>query len=448
MEVKNYYTAVGFFAISILLLSFYSIYWLSRNDQYNGPTTELIIRIPGSVEGLAVNSSVRFNGIPIGHVTGLFVDKDNPHYSMAQTLVRVDVPLYPSTKAMIKAQGITGMTYIELSTERTENYTLFQTATKEKKIAMITAIPSGINHLLSTAEDTLNKINVSSDQIQKIINNADNPLNRIIKNFETISTILVDNVSDLDKMIHRKNNVAVDFTKTLSNTSDFITSLNKTIKAVDIQKINQIIENIQVVSNNFIKSSDQVTNTINDLQETTHTFQGVGKKADHLLSDVSSQIHSKEAFDFWENISESSSNIRNSTSAIREITDHSQKIILTIDTIEKMTENLNNSSIKLKELMTTINSFTDSEGKKSLIEDAQKAIRSFQNTTEKINEYIPPIAKNLQNFSNSGLYDLQNLIRNLQETVGHFDDSLSNFERNPQNIIWGKETVKQYKPKH
>ncbi|WP_244443921.1 MlaD family protein [Candidatus Liberibacter solanacearum] len=440
MEVKNYYTAVGFFAVSILLLSFYSIYWLSRNDQYNGPMTELIIRIPGSVEGLAVNSSVRFNGIPIGHVIGLFVDKDNPHYSMAQTLIRLDIPLYPSTKAMIKAQGITGMTYIELSTERKENYTLFQTATKEKKLAMITAIPSGINHLLSTAEDTLNKINVSSDQIQKVINNADKPLNRIIKNFETISTILVDNVSDLDKMIHRKNNVAVHFTKTLSNTSDFITSLNKTIKAVDMQKINQIIENIQVVSNNFIKSSDQVTNTINDLQETTQTFQGVGKKADHLLSDVSSQIHSKEAFDFWENISESSSNIRNSTSAIREITDHSPKIILIIDTIEKMTENLNNSSIKLKELMTTINSFTDSEEKKSLIEDAQKAIRSFKNTTEKINAYIPPIAKNLQNFSNSGLYDLQNLIRNLQETVGHFDDSLSNFERNPQNIIWGKET--------
>lgn len=447
MEVKNYYTAVGFFAVSILLLSFYSIYWLSRNDQYNGPTTELIIRIPGSVEGLAVNSSVRFNGIPIGHVIGLFIDKDNPHYSMAQTLVRLDIPLYPSTKAMIKAQGITGMTYIELSTERKENYTLFQTATKEKKLAMITAIPSGINHLLSTAEDTLKKINVSSDQIQKVINNADKPLNRIIKNFETISTILVDNVSDLDKMIHRKNNVAVDFTKNLSNTSDFITSLNKTIKAVDMQKINQIIENIQVVSNNFIKSSDQVTNTINDLQETTQTFQGVGKKADHLLSDVSSQIHSKEAFDFWENISESSSNIRNSTSSIREITDHSPKIILIIDTIEKMTENLNNSSIKLKELMTTINSFTDSEEKKSLIEDAQKAIRSFKNTTEKINEYIPPISKNLQNFSNSGLYDLQNLIRNLQETVGHFDDSLSNFERNPQNIIWGKETVKQYRPK-
>ncbi|KAE9514932.1 hypothetical protein FXW26_05435 [Candidatus Liberibacter asiaticus] len=222
------------------------------------------------------------------------------------------------------------------------------------------------------------------------------------------------------------------------------------IKAIDLQKDNQILENIQVSSNNFVKSSDQVINTVHDVRETTQTFQEVGQKIDHLLSDFSSKMKSKETSAFLENIADSTSNMRSSISAIREITDQRQKIISTINTIENITSNLNDSSQKFAELMSKINNISALKENNSLFKDAQRAMHTFRDTSEKINRYIPSIGNNLQNFSQSGLNDIQNLVRKLQETVNHFDDCLNNFERNPQDIVWGREkgSVKIYKPKH
>ncbi|WP_081001799.1 MlaD family protein [Candidatus Liberibacter asiaticus] len=452
MESKNYYTSVGLFVVSILFFSFFSIYWLSRSNQYDGPMAEVIIRIPGSVDGLSTDSSVRFNGIPVGRIVGLFLDQEYPNHSLAKALIRPDTPLYPSTTARIRTQGLAGITYIELSTLRKEKKTIFQIATERNQRAMITATPSGINYFISNAENTSKKISDSSRHIQKIIENIEKPLTTTIANIETISTVLANNISHIDKMMHTTQVTphSSDSKNTFNTITDLITSLDKMIKAIDLQKVNQILENIQVSSNNFVKSSDQVINTVHDVRETTQTFQEVGQKIDHLLSDFSSKMKSKETSAFLENIADSTSNMRSSISAIREITDQRQKIISTINTIENITSNLNDSSQKFAELMSKINNISALKENNSLFKDAQRAMHTFRDTSEKINRYIPSIGNNLQNFSQSGLNDIQNLVRKLQETVNHFDDCLNNFERNPQDIVWGREkgSVKIYKPKH
>lgn len=75
----------------------------------------LVVRIPGSANGLSVGSPVRFNGIPVGTVRGLAIDRDDPAYSIAFTEVQADAPVFPSTRAVLEIQGLTGAAYIELS---------------------------------------------------------------------------------------------------------------------------------------------------------------------------------------------------------------------------------------------------------------------------------------------------------------------------------------------
>jgi phospholipid/cholesterol/gamma-HCH transport system substrate-binding protein len=83
-----------------------------------GPMAELIVRIPGSANGLSVGSPVRFNGIQVGSVQSLSIDADDPQFSLAFTEVRVDAPIYPTTKAILEIQGLTGAAYIEFPAAR------------------------------------------------------------------------------------------------------------------------------------------------------------------------------------------------------------------------------------------------------------------------------------------------------------------------------------------
>ncbi len=63
---------------------------------------------------------------------------------------------------------------------------------------------------------------------------------------------------------------------------------------------------------------------------------------------------------------------------------------------------------------------------------------------DNLNARIGPIADNLQKFSNGGLRDVQSLINDMRGTVDNLNNTITNFDRNPQRLIFGGDTVKQY----
>ncbi len=104
METKANYTIVGFFTLLVIAAAFGFVYWMAEYGR-GGPMAELVVRIPGSANGLSVGSPVRFNGIQVGSVQGLSIDADDPNYSLAFTEVRADAPVYTSTRPFWKSRA-------------------------------------------------------------------------------------------------------------------------------------------------------------------------------------------------------------------------------------------------------------------------------------------------------------------------------------------------------
>jgi phospholipid/cholesterol/gamma-HCH transport system substrate-binding protein len=63
---------------------------------------------------------------------------------------------------------------------------------------------------------------------------------------------------------------------------------------------------------------------------------------------------------------------------------------------------------------------------------------------DNLNAQIGPISDNLKRFSNSGLRDMETLVTETRRTVQSLQSTISNFDRNPQRLLFGGETVKQY----
>ncbi len=76
--------------------------------------------------------------------------------------------------------------------------------------------------------------------------------------------------------------------------------------------------------------------------------------------------------------------------------------------------------------------------------EARATLESFKKVADNLNARIGPIADNLQKFSSGGLRDVQSLVNDTRRTVQNLNDAISNFDRNPQRLIFGGDTVKQY----
>ncbi len=63
---------------------------------------------------------------------------------------------------------------------------------------------------------------------------------------------------------------------------------------------------------------------------------------------------------------------------------------------------------------------------------------------ENLNAQIGPIADNLKRFSGGGLRDVEALVSDTRRTVQSLENTISTFDKNPQRLLFGGETVKQY----
>ncbi len=168
METKANYTIVGFFTLLVIAAAFGFVYWMAEYGR-GGPMVELVVRIPGSANGLSVGSPVRFNGIQVGSVQGLSIDADDPNYSLAFTQVRADAPVYTSTKAILEIQGLTGAAYIELSGGRNGDENILKRSIDTGKRAVLLADQSSVTNLLTTADKILNRANDTIGDIQGFV---------------------------------------------------------------------------------------------------------------------------------------------------------------------------------------------------------------------------------------------------------------------------------------
>lgn len=111
MENKSHALAAGLFVLLVTALLVSLAVWLTR------ATRQLrSYELSGAVNlsGLQPQASVRYQGVPVGKVTGIGLDPQ----SRGQVLVRIAVddlaPISASTYATLGYQGVTGLAFIQL----------------------------------------------------------------------------------------------------------------------------------------------------------------------------------------------------------------------------------------------------------------------------------------------------------------------------------------------
>ena len=90
MENKSHALLAGIFVLLLLIAAAITAIWLGRKDVTYSPC-EIVSTLP--VGGLSIQSQVRYQGMAVGQVQGLEIDKDQPGAIRLRIGVLPDTPL-------------------------------------------------------------------------------------------------------------------------------------------------------------------------------------------------------------------------------------------------------------------------------------------------------------------------------------------------------------------
>jgi phospholipid/cholesterol/gamma-HCH transport system substrate-binding protein len=450
METKANYTIVGIFTVLVIAAAFGFVYWMAEYGR-GGPTAELIVRIPGSANGLSIGSPVRFNGIQVGTVKNLSIDSDDPRYSLAFTEVRADAPVYSSTKAVLEIQGLTGAAYIELSGGRNGDENILKRSLETGKRAVLLADQSGVTNLLATADKILNRANDAVGDIQSFIQDARGPLTDTARNAAKFSKALADNSDNIDKFLASIGKLSDTFTSVSGRLDSTLDAIEKLVRAVDAKKINDIVDKVDKTSNNVADASEDLKATIDSIKQTADTYNEFGKKAQATLDKIDvlvAQVDPAKVKGTVDDISQATKDARVAVASIRDVANtvsgRQKEIDETLQNVAQISTKLNAASNRVDGILAKVDQLLGSDSTQSLFAEARATLQSFRKVADNLNARIGPIADNLQKFSAGGLNDVQTLVNDTRRTVQNLNDTISNFDRNPQRLLFGGDTVKQY----
>ncbi len=450
METKANYALVGFFTLLVMAAAFGFVYWMASSGR-GGPTAELAIRIPGSANGLSVGSAVRFNGIPVGSVRSLSIDPDDPRYSIAFTEVRADAPVYQSTKAVLEVQGLTGAAYVEMSGGAKGEENILQKAIESGRPAVLIADQSSVTNLLATADKILDRADQAIGDIQGFVGDARGPLTQTIRNVETFTAALSNNSDSIDKFLNSLSTLSATVDRVSGTLNSTLEAADQLVRAIDAERVNQVVTNAERVTRNIANASDNFGPLVQNVTQAAASFQQAGvdaqsalKRADTLMAAVDvNQVGAT-----IRNISSASEDARQTLSSARDVIDdvwrRRDDINGAISNFTDMSTKLNNASNRVDGILAKVDGLVSSDDSQGLFAEARKTLESFRTVADNINSRVGPIADNLSRFSSGGLRDIQTLINDTRGTVQSLNQAISNFDQNPQRLIFGGETVKEY----
>ncbi|WP_334164821.1 MlaD family protein [Phenylobacterium sp.] len=175
MEKNANYAMVGLSALILSIGLVIFIIWLARwqfrqeNDLYD-------ILFQGPVRGLNQGGEVHFNGIKVGEVTRIALDRTNPSRVIARARVTSDVPIRVDSYATLEPQGITGVNYIQI-TAGTPSKPLLKETVPDDKIPIIRSQRSTLSDLLEGGGTVLTRTIEALDRVNRVLSDQN------IKNF-------------------------------------------------------------------------------------------------------------------------------------------------------------------------------------------------------------------------------------------------------------------------
>lgn len=280
MEKDAKYFIVGIF-VSLGIAALVSfIIWMAGtpgNENYKYFT----VYFTDPVSGLNEGASVQYKGVQVGKVRDIRLAPERKDLIKVDIEVEENTPIRAGTQATLALLGVTGMVYMELTTELTdtepvrfvngERYPVIQgSGTQLAKLfedipqisKQVMEISKKLNNLLN--EKNMASLDATLINIEKLTRDMNGLLS--VENVNNTSTILAnfsESSEDMKAMIKRFESTADEIDKAVNTISDVVTKNEASISKFTQEGLDQITD----MTREARKMAESIRETADNLNE-------------------------------------------------------------------------------------------------------------------------------------------------------------------------------------
>ena len=205
MERNAHYALVGLVSLVLVASLAVFIVWLARLQVANGYDI-YDVDFKGPVRGLSAGGEVYFNGIKVGQVTKLSLDRNDPNRVMARIKVSDDAPIREDSVAYLEPLGITGVNYIQIGAG-TLSKPLLKEVAPAGRVPVIRTQRGAMENLLEGGGTVLSRAVDALDRVNKLLSD---------KNIDSFSATIT-NIQAVTEEVRNQKQLLVDLDQTIKS---------------------------------------------------------------------------------------------------------------------------------------------------------------------------------------------------------------------------------------
>ena len=253
MERKAHYALIGLFTFAVVAGAFGFVFWLHHSSGKKQAVAYRVI-FDSSVSGLQVGGNVLFNGIRVGEVTNLRLDREKPNEVVAMLAVNKSTPIRSDTRVGLEFAGLTGVAAVPLKGVSAKTPLIER---EEGEPPTLRADPSASQDMMQAAREVLNKA-------EEVITTNQEALHQAIADISTFSASLARNSDSVESIVR-------DAKDTMSNAKEATASAHTLMENLD-KRTNDITIGVNKMTATATRQIDTAGKAITDLAHNPQRF--------------------------------------------------------------------------------------------------------------------------------------------------------------------------------
>jgi len=248
MEREANYLAVGSFVLLVVVMGFLFVYWYSASIEHRF-YVRYEIYFDGSVSGLSEGGPVRYLGVDVGRVIRIRIDPRAANRVQVIADIDATTPISERTLAQLSLQGVTGLLYIDLQQQRTD----------DAGRRILAGVPSERYQVIRSAHSDFDLFLSGLPQLTARLNELVARSTRILSD---------KNIAGIELLVANLDKAAAVLPHSTSNLDGLVTDLRSTINDAH-QVVGEIHVATRTASVDFVAAVQKLRATSENLERAT-----------------------------------------------------------------------------------------------------------------------------------------------------------------------------------
>jgi len=264
---------VGLFVIAGIAATLAAAVWITGSRTEQG-TVLYDIYFEGSVTGLKPGNAVEYRGIPVGGVVDMRIDPENVERVLVTIEVAAGTPIREDTEATLALQGITGLSFIQLTGGTQQSPPLRPPSGRDR--AVIPSHPSQLSALIDAAPELLERtINVVA-QLEKLLSEGNlKSISNTLGNLETVTGDMVASGDEIESMLKEGAATMAELRTVTERASVVMASIQGDVGGL-AKETRLVLAEVRKAVARMAVASDEIATFLSDNRGPLSDFSGTG----------------------------------------------------------------------------------------------------------------------------------------------------------------------------